>query len=493
MRMIREWIKAGPCTVGALCLAAGLAITTPAMGVNIQSVVGGLDNPVDIANADDGSGRLFIVSQRGSIYIWDGSQVLNTPFLDIESRVDFGGEQGLLGLAFHPDYSNNGQFYVHYSDSTGGDTVVSEFTVSGNPDQADAGSEVIIFAENQPFSNHNGGTIQFGPDGFLYVALGDGGSGGDPGDRAQDLDNTLGKILRFDVDGNAPYIPASNPFVGEPGRDEIWAYGVRNPWRISFDRLHGDMFIGDVGQNEIEEVDFQPSWSTGGENYGWRLMEGSDCFNPPNNCNDGTLVLPIMEYNHFDGGFQGCAITGGYRYRGPSYGDLYGNYYFSDSCTGKVWEGREAVNGSWSFEEVLDTSVTVVTFGEDEAGDLYLAGSGTLYRVEGDGGVYCEIDTEKDTYAPGETLDLSLSQGSNNSMFDENVRTQLAVIRPGGSPIGFFDSTSLLSVGETETYATSVGTIPAGVPSGEYSVGCRMTDSGSGDVLFLGLARFRIQ
>jgi len=488
------------CVVGALrltaalCLIAALCVATPAVGLEIQSIANGLDNPLDVTHAGDGSGRLFIVSQRGSIDIWDGAQILETPFLDIESRVSFGGSLGMLGLTFHPQYAENGRFYVNYTDLSG-DTVISEFTVTADPNRADENSESFIFIEEQPFANHNGGTIAFGPDGYLYVTSGDGGSGGDPGDRAQDLSEALGKILRFDVDGAPPFIPDSNPFVSDPSaRDEIWSYGLRNPWRMSFDRLQGDLFIADVGQDEVEEIDFQPSWSTGGENYGWRLMEGSECFDPPTDCNDGSLVLPVMEYKHnTDDGFQGCAVTGGYRYRGPSYGDLYGNYYFSDSCSGKIWEGTELLDGSWTFEEVLDTSVVIVSFGEDEAGDLYLVGSGTLYRVEGTGGVYCEIDTERDTYAPGEAVNLSLSQGSNNGTSDESVRTQLAVLGPAGVPIVFFDDTSLVETGETETYPSAVGTIPASAPNGTYSIGCRMTDVDSGELLFQGLARFRVQ
>ena len=249
------------------------------------------------------------------------------PFLYIESIVSSIGERGLLSVAFHPNYKNNGNFYVNYT-NTIGDTVVARYSVSADPNVADRDSSIILLTIPQPFSNHNGGGLQFGPDDYLYIGMGDGGSAGDPQNNAQNKGSLLGKILRIDVDSSFPYaIPSGNPFVGNPlARDEIWALGLRNPWRFSFDRLTGDLFIADVGQGSWEELNFQLVKSSGGENYGWRMMEGSQCFNPPANCNDGTLTLPILEYDHT----LGCSITGGFRYRGNSNPQLYGIYIYGD-------------------------------------------------------------------------------------------------------------------------------------------------------------------
>jgi glucose/arabinose dehydrogenase len=230
-------------------------------------------------------------------------------------------------VAFHPNYVGNGFFYVSYTDAAG-DSVIARYSVSADPNRADLASGVILLTITQPFSNHNGGQLQFGPDGYLYISIGDGGSGGDPQNNGQNLGNLLGKILRIDVASGFPFaVPADNPFVGVGGaREEIWSYGLRNPWRFSFDRLTGDLFIGDVGQSSWEEVDFQPAGSAGGENYGWRLMEGSSCFNPSTDCNNGTLTLPIREYDHT----VGCSVTGGYRYRGSANFDLEGFYFYGD-------------------------------------------------------------------------------------------------------------------------------------------------------------------
>jgi hypothetical protein len=247
---------------------------------------------------------------------------------------------------------------------------------------ANPASAQVVLTIAQPFTNHNGGQLQFGPDGFLYIGMGDGGSGGDPFNNAQNLATLLGKMLRIDVNGGIPYaIPLNNPFIGVPGaRGEIWAPGLRNPWRFSFDRLTGDLFIADVGQNRFEEVDFQSAASAGGENYGWRLMEGLHCFIPTINCNDGTLTLPIIEYDHSLGK---CSITGGYRYRGVQQPGLFGIYFFADLCTGQIWGASQDGLGVWSFTELLDTALMIATFGEDEAGELYVADfmGGTVFRI----------------------------------------------------------------------------------------------------------------
>jgi glucose/arabinose dehydrogenase len=367
-------------------LCGSLFLSTPAswgaVTIEAEPVVSGLSSPVGITHGGDGSGRLFIVLQGGRIVILDGGQLLSSPFLDISSLVSSGGERGLLGLAFHPDYAHNGLFYVNYT-NTVGNTVIARYSVSGDPNLADPTSGSILLTITQPFSNHNGGQLQFGPDGYLYIGVGDGGSGGDPQNNGQNLLKLLGKILRLDVDHGTPYeIPPDNPFVGNPDAlEEIWAWGLRNPWRFSFDRLTGDLFIGDVGQSSWEEVDFQPATSTGGENYGWRLMEGNSCYNPASNCNDGSLTLPILVYDHS----VGCSITGGYRYRGSKNPHLYGLYLYGDYCTGLIWGAQEDGLGGWNTTVLLDTDFSISTFGEDESGEIYFADlsstDGTIYQV----------------------------------------------------------------------------------------------------------------
>ena len=352
-----------------------------------------VSSPVQVTHAGDGSGRLFIVEQTGHIRIFDNGQLLTTAFLDVSALISTGSEQGLLSVAFHPSYSTNGDFYVYYTDNIAspGDITVARYQVSADPDVADPASAQILLVVPHPFNgNHNGGQLFFGPnDGYLYVGTGDGGGAGDTPNNAQNLGVLLGKILRLDVDGTgtvpcgqtapAPYaIPASNPFVGAAGCDEIWAYGMRNPWRFAFDRSNGDLFIGDVGQGEWEEIDYQPAASAGGENYGWRRMEGTHCFNPPSNCNDGSLTLPILEYDHT----AGCSVTGGYRYRGAEVPLLTGVYVFADFCGGQIYEGVQAGGGTWSSALLLDTSHLISGFGEDEAGEMYLCDlAGGVYRI----------------------------------------------------------------------------------------------------------------
>lgn len=353
-----------------------------AVTIKAEPVVTGLSSPVDITHAGDGSGRLFIILQGGRIVIFDGVQILSPPFLDITSLVSSGGERGLLGAAFHPNYGGNGFFYVSYTDSAG-DSVIARYSVSLDPNRADSTSGVILLTIPQPFSNHNGGQLHFGPDGYLYIGIGDGGSGGDPQNNGQDLGTLLGKIIRIDVDSGLPFtVPPDNPFVGIVGaREEIWSYGLRNPWRFSFDRLTGDMFIGDVGQGSWEEVDFQPANSTGGENYGWRLMEGNSCFNPAINCNNGTLTLPILVYDHS----VGCSVTGGYLYRGSKNPNLNGLYLYGDFCSGLIWGAQEDGLGGWNTTVLLDTNFSISTFGEDESGEIYFAHlsatDGAIYQV----------------------------------------------------------------------------------------------------------------
>jgi glucose/arabinose dehydrogenase len=385
--------------LGALLLVAAAVPAQPAPDVSIPLLIGGLTYPLGLVNAGDGSGRLFIVQQQGRILIWDGTKLLPTPFLDVKSllpaacQADPGqcGEQGLLGLAFHPDYASNGYFYIDYTGVNGDNTVARYRVTSTNPNVANASSGTVLFAIPDPYTNHNGGQIQFGPDGYLYVGTGDGGAGGDPQFRAQNRGVLLGKILRIDVDATgavpcgqtdpAPYgIPADNPFASSgTACHEIWAYGMRNPWRFSFDARNGDLFIGDVGQGLYEEVDYQPGSSGGGENYGWNRMEGFHCYNPSTNCNDGTLTLPILEHDHS----QGCSVTGGYVYRGSLSPQLYGVYVYSDYCSGKIWGATRDNAGNWTKRQVA-TSQYVSSFGVDDAGELYVVEhSGSVRRIVG--------------------------------------------------------------------------------------------------------------
>ena len=358
---------------------------TAATKIMVKQVVSGLEKPVAITHAGDGSGRLFITLQGGKIIIYDGTQVLSKPFLDISALVSTGSEQGLLSVAFHPDYINKGFLFINYTNIDGA-TVVARYRVSSDPEIVDLASAEILLTIPQPFQNHNGGQLQFGPDGYLYIGMGDGGSSGDPQNNAQDTGSLLGKILRIDVDTGFPYtIPPDNPFVDDPQvLDEIWASGLRNPWRFSFDRLTGDMFIADVGQLRWEEVSFQSANSGGSENYGWRLMEGNHCYESAANCNDGSLVLPIIEYDHTLGN---CSITGGYRYRGSKNRGLFGVYLYGDFCSGRIWGAVDDNEGKWTTTELLDTEFRITAFGEDETGEIYLANlfsnqGGSIYRID---------------------------------------------------------------------------------------------------------------
>lgn len=350
--------------------------------IQLEPIIAGLDRPVAITHAGDFSGRLFITLLGGQILIFDGEQISIEPFLDISPLISIGGERGLFSVAFHPNYTNNGFLFVNYTDING-DTVVARYAVSADSDLVDTATATILLTYPQPFANHNGGQLQFGPDGFLYIGMGDGGSGGDPFDNGQSLNTLLGKILRIDVDRDPPYsIPTDNPFIDDPdARDEIWALGLRNPWRFSFDRQTGDLFIADVGQNTLEEVNYQPVESLGGENYGWRLMEGSECFDPSTNCNNGRLVLPILEYDHS----LGCSITGGYRYRGDWNPELLGIYFYGDFCSGRIWGATQDDTGKWTTEELLVTDLAITAFGEDEDGEIYVAhfsqDDGAIYRI----------------------------------------------------------------------------------------------------------------
>jgi glucose/arabinose dehydrogenase len=354
--------------------------------IGLELVAEGFAEPLFVTDANDDSGRLFVVEKGGTIRILDGGAAVETPFLDITDRVGSSGyEQGLLGLAFAPDYASSGLFYVNYTDQAG-NTVVSRFSVTDNPDMANAGSETLVLRQEQPYPNHNGGIMLFGPDNYLYIGFGDGGSGGDPMGNAQRLDTWLGKILRIEVDPTQvpegePYgIPEDNPFVNEEGAlPEIWAYGLRNPWRFSFDLETGDMWIGDVGQGDIEELDLLPISLEPGQNLGWNITEGTACY-LESGCDTSGFLLPVLEYIHEEGS---CSVTGGYVYRGEDIPDLVGTYLFADYCSGLLWGGGQDANGDWVMSAPISTGMSISSFGEDDAGNLYvtdLAGGG-VYRV----------------------------------------------------------------------------------------------------------------
>lgn len=349
--------------------------------VGVEQVVSGFNQPLYVTHAGDGSGRLFVVEKAGRIMIVRDGQLMARPFLDITDRVGSRAyEQGLLGLAFDPEYRNNRRFYVDYTDQNG-DTVIARFQAdAGDPNLADADSEQVILSVPQPFPNHNGGMIAYGPDKYLYVGLGDGGSAGDPMGHGQDRFNLLGKILRLDVRGSEGYtIPPDNPFAdGGQGLPEVWSYGWRNPWRFSFDRATNDLYVGDVGQGSYEEISLERAGSGGGQNYGWNVMEGNHCFQPQNGCAQDGLVLPIAEYSHE----LGISVTGGYVYRGTAYPRMQGTYFYGDFGSTRLWAARETEPGAWRTSEVLVTGFPISSFGEDEAGELYVVDfGGSLYRL----------------------------------------------------------------------------------------------------------------
>lgn len=350
----------------------------------IRQVYSGFALPIFLTHAGDGSQRIFVVEKVGRVQIIQDGKRLNDPFLDITNIVGASGyEQGLLGLSFHPEYRNNGLFYLNYTNRSG-DTVVAEYRVSrDDPNKADPTSARVVLGFDQPFPNHNGGMIAFGPDKYLYIGIGDGGSAGDPLRAGQDSKTWLGKILRIDVNGSPYLIPSDNPFVtGDAGLAEIWSLGWRNPWRFSFDRLTGDLYVGDVGQNSYEEVNVEKQGSPGGLNYGWNVMEGLHCFQPRRNCNQTGLVLPVAEYNHE----MGISITGGYVYRGSQYPDLQGYYFFGDFGSGRIWALKETAIGQWEMTQLFSTGFPLSSFGEDESGEIYLLdfASGSIYQLIGE-------------------------------------------------------------------------------------------------------------
>jgi len=377
-----------------LMLASSISVSAqevPTFGpatfdVGLEEVAGGFDQPLLVTSSPDDAERLFVVEQGGRIQMLVDGETASDLFLDISDRVGSdGSEQGLLGLAFAPDYAESGLFYVNYTDLDG-NTVVSRFSVSDDPNVADPDSEAVTLQQEQPRPNHNGGVLEFGPDGYLYIGLGDGGGQGDPNGNGQSLQTWLGKILRIDVDpaqigdGATYAVPDDNPFVDDvDARPEIWAYGLRNPWRFTFDRETGDLWIGDVGQSQIEEVTMLPAANGGGQNLGWNITEGSSCYAEPA-CDQSGLTPPTLEYTHDVGG---CSVTGGYVYRGESLPDLRNVYIFADFCTGLLWGAGQGPQGGWVMSEPIETGLSISSFGEDAAGEVYLTdlSGGAVYRL----------------------------------------------------------------------------------------------------------------
>jgi len=418
-----------------------------ALTIALDDVATGLSNPVYLTHAGDGSGRLFIVEQAGRILIFQNGSLLNTPFLDIQSRVSSGGETGLLSVAFHPNYRNNRRFFVNYTDRRPNlKTIIAEYQASASaPNKADS-TERVILTIDQPFDNHNGGQLQFGPDGYLYIGMGDGGSGGDPLGNGQNKNSLLGKILRVDIDGSSPYVvPADNPFVGASGADEIWAFGLRNPWRLSFDRANGRLFAGDVGQNSYEEIDIIERAG----NYGWNSMEASHCFSPSSGCNTAGLKLPISEYDHS----LGSSVTGGYVYRGKLYPQLSGAYIFGDFGSSRIWALTETNRGTWTRAALLQPGFNISSFGEDEGGEIYVVNyGGSIHRIRAtspppnaDNRILISSSARSDRFT---SLLFVLNRGSNTNNVLVTGRDTNGSL--GGTsnislpPGGFFRSTDIL-------------------------------------------------
>jgi len=385
-KIFRMLLGAGLLGFGCWLAGCGGSGSPPPPPANLvlNDIVGGLNAPLDFQVANDGSGRFFIVEQPGIIRIVSAGALLPSLFLDIQAKVNFdGAEQGLLGLAFHPSYSQNRRFYLNYDRLSGSQiqTVIAEYQASAtSQDQADPSSERILFTVDQPFANHKGGQLAFGPDGFLYIGLGDGGSAGDPNGNGQSLGTLLGKILRIDVDhtstGLQYAIPSDNPFVSTSGaKPENWAYGFRNPWRFSFEKGGTRLFCGDVGQDKFEEIDLVQK----GGNFGWNIMEGAHCFSPSSGCNMNGLILPISEYDHS----EGSAVIGGYVYKGSAISSLSGVYVFGDLSGGKIWGLQETSPGTWTRSTLLSKALTLSSFGQDESGEIYVIdyGGGNVLKL----------------------------------------------------------------------------------------------------------------
>ena len=355
--------------------------------IKLTLLASGLSKPVYATSAHDGSRRIFIVEQTGKIRIYRDGRVFSTPFLNLSGSVSRGSEQGLLGLAFHPEFTNNRKLYVNFTD-TAGDTIIREYKASKtNRNVVSTGTARRILKIDQPFANHNGGMLAFGPDGYLYIGTGDGGNAGDPFNNAQNTSSLLGKMLRIGVNSTSPglayRIIGSNPYVGISGRDEIWQIGLRNPWRYSFDKGTGNLWIGDVGQGSWEEIDRAMQTGSGpgrGINWGWRVMEGTHCYSPSSGCSSGGKTLPLLEYDHSNGR---CAVTGGYVYRGSKIPVLRGGYVFADYCSGEIWVTNSTASAPASKVRLLATNLLISSFGEIGGNELVVTDlNGRLYRID---------------------------------------------------------------------------------------------------------------
>jgi glucose/arabinose dehydrogenase len=355
--------------------------------IHLRLLASGLSKPVFATSARDGTGRIFIVEQTGKIKILKNGLVRSTPFLNLTSQVSRGGEQGLLGLAFHPNFTTNRKLYVNFT-NVAGNTIIREYRASStNPNVVATSTARRILKIDQPYANHNGGMLAFGPDGYLYIGMGDGGGAGDPGNRAQNKGSLLGKLLRININGTtatrAYRIPSGNPYVGAAGANEIWQLGLRNPWRFSFDRATGNLWIGDVGQGRYEEVDRAVRTSSGagkGVNWGWRVLEGSHCYSPSTGCSTAGKTMPLLDYDHANGR---CAVTGGYVYRGSAIPVLRGGYVFADYCSGEIWVVPAGAGAPASKVSLLDTNLLISSFGENARGELFVTDlNGRLYRID---------------------------------------------------------------------------------------------------------------
>jgi glucose/arabinose dehydrogenase len=384
--MLKFRQRIGPGALG-LAVMAILPVTAVAQ-LGVESVVDGLSQPVRLVSPP-GDLRLFVVEQAGLVKVFTHDGVSLGVFLDVTALTDANEEQGLLGIAFPPDYQTRGRFYIHYT-NLAGDTRVARYQVTTDPDRANPASAEIILPLDQPYPNHNGGHLEFGPDGMLYIGLGDGGSSGDPQGRAQNPQTLLGKMLRIDVSPTTGYaIPPDNPFVGRAPLDEIWHLGVRNPWTYAFDTATGDLYIADVGQDRVEEVDVQPA-GHGGLNFGWDITEGSLCNEPPQGCDTSGLTLPVFEYAHAGSLPSGCSISGGQIYRGTAHPELVGRYFFADYCSNQiwsvVWDGADGVSELRDWSDILRPAAgwgNIASIGRDDDGELYFVdlGAGAIYRL----------------------------------------------------------------------------------------------------------------
>lgn len=355
-------------------------VATAVTTIQLEQIASGYTRPTFITHAFDD--RLFIVEERGLVTIIQNGERLPTPFLDIQDRVNNqANEQGLFTLVFHPDYTENGYFFINYTRADGS-SVISRMSVSDDPNRGNPASELVMLVIGQPYNNHNGGQMHFGPDGYLYIGMGDGGAAGDPLNHGQDATTLLGSMLRIDVNSDSERgyaIPPDNPYLDiEERPNEIWGIGLRNPWRFSFDRLTGDLYVADVGQNAWEEIHLIPAGTPGGINFGWNIMEGRQCFRG-SDCNQTGLDMPIWDYDHSNG----CSITGGYIYRGEAHPELWGNYFFSDYCTGHIWALVPQADGEPIVNLVLQTSLGPASFGEDANGEVYISDhrGGGIYRL----------------------------------------------------------------------------------------------------------------